>query len=302
MNGSSKPIGLMNVSQILDSWSLFYSKFITEYRKEGINFWGFTIQNEPENAQDYEACLYTPEYTRDFIKNYLGPRIKKDHPNIKIMIYDHNRDHAFNWAKIIYSDLEASKYVDGMAIHWYSSVSDGPDLEDYDKLTLTHNLDKSKFILGTEACWGNGVKLGDWYRGEAYAKDIIKDLQYNVVGWNDWNCFLNLQGGPNHVDGWCDAPIIVDVENQSFILQPMYYFFGHFTKYITKGSIRLDYTTNNQNLLITCFLTPVNNQVVIVAQNIEEQPINFLLYDSMFGDNYYLNVTLPPRSIKTLIY
>ena len=36
------------------------------------------------------------------------------------MIYDHNRDHVFEHASVVYDDPEAAKYVWGTAFHWYS--------------------------------------------------------------------------------------------------------------------------------------------------------------------------------------
>ena len=50
MNGSSTPIGLINETRILDSWALYYSKYITAYKNLGVPFWGLTVQNEPEFA------------------------------------------------------------------------------------------------------------------------------------------------------------------------------------------------------------------------------------------------------------
>lgn len=34
-----------------------------------------------------------PAFQADFIRDYLGPVIRKDHPDVKIMAFDHNRDH-----------------------------------------------------------------------------------------------------------------------------------------------------------------------------------------------------------------
>lgn len=47
MEGSGKPIGLINNTLTLNSWALYYSKYITEYGKQGVPFWGLTVQNEP---------------------------------------------------------------------------------------------------------------------------------------------------------------------------------------------------------------------------------------------------------------
>ena len=57
-------------------------------------------------------------------------------------------------------------------------------------------------------------KGGEWYQGQQYAMDIIRDLNHRAVGWIDWNMLLDLQGGPSdqHLGpikdlGNCDAPI-----------------------------------------------------------------------------------------------
>ncbi|MBG9543658.1 hypothetical protein ABE29_12920 [Cytobacillus firmus] len=66
--------------------------------EEGVPIWGITIQNEPEAKQVWDCCLYTGEEERDFIKNHLGPSLKKHgHGNVKIIIWDHNRDVIFDY-------------------------------------------------------------------------------------------------------------------------------------------------------------------------------------------------------------
>ena len=39
-----------------------------------------TIQNEPEFAAPWEANVYSAENERDFLKNFLGPVIRANHP------------------------------------------------------------------------------------------------------------------------------------------------------------------------------------------------------------------------------
>lgn len=54
---------------------------------------------------------------------------------------------------------------------------------------------------------GKGVRLGDWSRGEAYARDIIETLENWAVGWVDWNLCLDEGGGPSWARNWVDAPV-----------------------------------------------------------------------------------------------
>lgn len=51
------------------------------YQKEGIDIWGLTPQNEPEDGYEIylyiNSCGYSPEEERAFIVNNLGPTLKK---------------------------------------------------------------------------------------------------------------------------------------------------------------------------------------------------------------------------------
>ena len=64
--------------EFYQSWANYYVKFIRAYEREGIPIWGMTIQNEPMATQKWESCIYSAEEERDFLKNYLGPTIKKE--------------------------------------------------------------------------------------------------------------------------------------------------------------------------------------------------------------------------------
>lgn len=45
-----------------------------------------------------------------------------------------------------------------------------------------------------------------------------------------------MQGGPNHLKGYCNAPILTDFQQLYF--QPAYYYMGHVSRYLTPGSYR----------------------------------------------------------------
>ncbi len=95
-------------------WADYYVKFIQAYEKEGVPIWGLTTQNEPMAKQKWESCLYTAEDERDFVKNFLGPTLKKAGMGDKKLIgWDHNRDLAFQRATTLFDDPEASQVLLG---------------------------------------------------------------------------------------------------------------------------------------------------------------------------------------------
>ncbi|CAI5730187.1 unnamed protein product [Peronospora destructor] len=241
MLGSVKPVGLRD--DMRATWALYFSKFITAYKSHGISFWGLTPQNEPEFAASWEACAFDPEYEAEFIGEFLGPVLERDHPGLNLMVFDHNRNNVVRWAEVIYNHPTASKYVNGMAIHWYQDGAerymDGVEYPEH--LRDTHFVNQSRFILASESCNCPGVAFGKdaWFRGLRYGHDILNDLNNYVVGWVDWNLLLDHTGGPNHKDNLCDAPIILTEDGNDFNIQPMFYCIQHFSKFIPVGSLRV---------------------------------------------------------------
>jgi O-glycosyl hydrolase len=51
--------------------------------------------------------------------------LRRDHPDVKLLIFDHNKDHAVRWANsILNASNPASDFVDGTAVHWYAGGMD----------------------------------------------------------------------------------------------------------------------------------------------------------------------------------
>eukprot|EP00762_Andalucia_godoyi_P006162 ANDGO_01700.mRNA.1 Putative glucosylceramidase 4 len=239
MISSASPVGLLQECEPV--WAQYFSKFITAYSGYGIKFWGLTVNNEPEFAAPWEACKYTPEYERDFVKNHLGPVMRNDHPDVKIMVYDHNRDHIADWAQVIYSDPQAAQYVDGIAFHWYMSNNYGNLVKAWH--TVQAVKPGNAFLLNTEGC-NCPPSPNSWAYAESYAQDIINDLNSFAAGFVDWNLMVDLQGGPNHLKNWCDAMFEVDTASGVFYVQPSYYYMGQISKFVVPNSVRIGLDLN----------------------------------------------------------
>jgi len=271
------------------AWANYYVKFIDEFKKADLTVAYVSVQNEPAAIQTWDSCIYTAEQERDFIKNYLGPTLRKAHPEVKIVIWDHNRDIVVERGDTVLKDSEARDYVWGTGLHWYVS-------EEFSNLTKLHNLHPDKHILFTEGCIEGGVKLGSYETGERYARNMIGDFRNYCEGYLDWNIVLNEQGGPNHVGNYCDAPIICDTQTDKIHKNSSYYYIGHFSKHIQPGSVRIESNSDNENLKNVAFRTPDNKTVLVVLNESEESykvKLNYLDSER--------NVLIKPRSISTFI-
>lgn len=229
------------------SWAAYFSKWITSYEAQGVKLWGVTVQNEPEAVQSWESCIYTAEETRDFVADHLGPTLNKAHPDVKILGWDHNKDHIKEWADTLLGDNSSSaEYVDGIAFHWYSGSC-------FDNVHAVSTSYPDAILLPSEACFELTVLEDDasdetwlvngtWTKGEGYGYDILGDLESGSVGWTDWNILLDREGGPNHVGNYCDAAIIADTDESAIYFHPQYYYMGHFSKFLAPNSVRVEST------------------------------------------------------------
>lgn len=107
-----------------ETYADYLVKYLDAYRAEGVDIWGITPVNEPHgNNGQWESMHFTPGTQNEFIKNFLGPKLKEgDNSDVRILIYDQNRDGLEHWTDVILADEETAAYVYGAAVHWYEST------------------------------------------------------------------------------------------------------------------------------------------------------------------------------------
>jgi len=273
-----------------DTWAEYYCKYIEFYERDGVPIWGISVQNEPEAVQTWDSCIYTGEEERDFIKNFLGPALKRNkYLDKKLVIWDHNRDVMVKRSRAVLSDPDAAQYVWGTGFHWYNG-------DHFDEVQKVHNEFPDKELIFTEGCQEGGPHIGSWDLGERYATSIINDLNRYTVGWIDWNLLLDERGGPNHVGNYCSAPIIVNTKTQELLYQSSYFYLGHFSRFFGRGDKIVECENTTSQLLSLSGINK-NGNLTTTIMNKEEDSIAFL-YDNGSKKKSY---SIPPRSIITII-
>lgn len=304
-----------------DTWALFFSKYIDAYKAEGIDIWGFTVENEPlGNDSNWESMHFSPEEMTSFVTNHLGPRLEADKHDVKILGYDQNREELHKWVDVMYGDETASKYYDGAAVHWYASTYDYfPEALQY-----AHKKAPNKHLINSEACvdadvpkwqddeWYWSKEATDWGFDWApddqkhlhpkyapvnrYARDIIGCLNNYVDGWVDWNMVLNRQGGPNWAENWCVAPVIVDPEKDEVYFTPIYYTLSHFSKYIRPDAKRIGIEVEDEELMATAAKNVDGSiAVVIFNEGTEEKIVNLSL------EGQEVSIRIDGQAIQTIL-
>jgi len=279
------------------TWADYYVKFIKAYEKEGMPVWGLSLQNEPMATQTWESCIYTAEEERDFLKNYLGPTVRKELGDKKIIVWDHNRDLMNQRANVIFSDPEASKYAWGMGYHWYETWAGGEPM--FDNVRKVYEAYPDKKLLFTEGCIEvyNRSKLQFWPNGERYGAQMINDFNNGTVGWTDWNILLDENGGPNHVGNFCFAPVHADTKTGDLIYTPSYYYIGHLSKFVQPDAKRVSSAVSRSSLLSVSFLNKDGKMATVVMN----QSAKKVTYSLIIGTEK-VTTTVPAHGIQTLVY
>jgi len=106
------------------TWALFFSKYADAYKAEGIDIWGFTVENEPlGNGNNWESMHFTPKEMNEFVQHHLSPTLTANgQGDLVILGYDQNRQELKEWVDEMYKDEEIAQHYDGTAIHWYEST------------------------------------------------------------------------------------------------------------------------------------------------------------------------------------
>lgn len=252
-------------------WAEYMVRYIQEYEKEGIYFWGITVENEPGMPQTWESCEYTAEEEAKFAQKYLRPALDAaGYEHIKIMIWDFNKESVYERARDSFAVEGTTEAVWGVAFHWYTG-------DHFGGLDIVHELFPDKPLILTEA--GLGGARGEerrgaystWENAEIYSRELIGDFNHHMSAAVEWNLILDENGGPYHgrTTGGCKAPIIYNHETDELSIQPVYYATAQFSRFVQPGAIRLGTSTFSEGIKAVAFENP-NRDIVLVVLNCKE--------------------------------
>ena len=260
-------------------WARYYAKYIKAMAEEGITISAITVQNEPIAKQTWESCYYSAEDEKEFIEKYLSPVLEKEGlSEIKIIIWDHNKERVYDRSKKIFASENVKNRVWGVGHHWYSG-------DHFDGMRLVHE-QFGKVLISTENC--GPINEDASLLAERYAKEIIGDFSNFTSAFCDWNLLLSEQGGPFHnrtaettaaagiifedKSKGCHAPVLFDTQSKELIFTPIYYYIGHFSKYVHSGAKRIATTKYCEQIYTIAFKNP-DDSIVLIIMNTADQTL-----------------------------
>lgn len=283
-------------------WAKYYARYIKEMEKEGITVSAVSVQNEPKAIQPWESCSYTAEQEAEFIEKYLAPTLDAEGlSHIKIIIWDHNKERVYDRAKAILASPEVNKRVWAVGHHWYSG-------DHFEGLRLVHE-QFNKVLISSEICgliYEDPVSLA-----EKYAKEMCEDFNNFTSYFCDWNILLDENGGPYHNRTWepkpgekifedkskgCHAPVLYNTQTKELDYTPIYYYIGHFSKFIQKGAFRIATTKHDYQLHTAAFQNPDGSLILVVINPTDKQLPAIVRHNGICT-----KAELEPHSIMTAI-
>lgn len=274
-------------------WAIYIAAYIGKLREEGLKIRYLTVQNEPEAVQTWDSCVYHAQEETAFLRDYLSPALEEAGlSDVKILIWDHNKEIIFDRALEILSDPRSEKQIYGIAMHWYTG-------DHFQGVALTKETFPDKEIFFTEGCveYSRFEDSDETAKAEMYAHDMIGNFTSGVSAFFDWNLLLDAEGGPNHAGNFCAAPVMVTPDGQDFEKRLSYYYIGHFSRYIEKGAYAVPVTAYSAYAETAAFVNP-SGQRVVVLLNRQDREIPVEIGEQGTG----VGLVLAPHTVTTVLY
>jgi O-glycosyl hydrolase len=239
------------------AYARYFIKYLQAYETLGISILAVTIQNEPyHNVKTMPTCFWTGEQERDFIRDFLGPELKRAGLSTEIWCYDHNWDdipfRPSHYPHKILQDQEAAKYVKGIGFHHYSALGwSNP------KLMLKHRKRTTVPFYFTE-----GSLFGLWG-----AMRLSRYLKFGARSYSGWVPMIDTEGHPNNGPFHATNTILQrKVPGNTIQINFDYYMFCHFSKFIQTGAIVLDSMHSRMRGIETlCVKNPTGEIISIIT-------------------------------------
>jgi glucosylceramidase len=272
-------------------WADYLCRFVEEYRKNDVSVKRLSVQNEPDATQIWDSCRYDAEEEKRFLKDFLYPAMKRRGlTEVELFIWDHNKERALERTLAVI-DEETRSMVKGVAFHWYSG-------DHFEALDMIRERLPEKKLLFSEGCveYSRFSSADQLSNARMYGHDIAGDLNHGACAFIDWNILLNSQGGPNHVNNFCDAPMMYDVVTGRLVKKLSYTYIGHFSRYLLPGSVRIGMSRYTDEIDVTAFKRPDHKLAAVLMNRTErDMPVYLRLQGQL------VKLTVPGDGIGTAL-
>ena len=256
-------------------YAQYLVKFINAYQAEGVPIYAITPQNEPDFPnRHYPTCYWSAEDQRIFIRDFLGPQLRKASVTTPIWCWDHNWN-KLNFPRTILKDPKAAQYVSGAAFHLYEGK---PAAQ-----TELKEEFPEKDIFFTE---------GSTFQTRG-AIEIIEIFRNWARTYMAWVVLLDENQKPNNGPHDATPTSIERLADNRVRYNFDHSMYGHFSRFIQRGAVRIASSEGDNNFANLVVRNPDGSIVVVVANNGVEKTISVRCGDQEFND------VIAAKTVKT---
>ena len=264
--------------EYFEAYALYFSKFIEEYKNQGIQIGMIMPQNEFNSCQIFPSCTWTAAGLAEFIGKYLGPEMEKQGVELFFGTMERPNEALVD---TILNDSDAGKFIKGVGFQWAGKEAIPGIHKRYPELPLYQS---------EQEC-GNGKNEWEYCN---YTWNLMKHyLQNGASAYLYWNISLD-KGGFSRWGWQQNSLVTVDPETNTFQYNHEYYLMKHVSHFVQPGAKRLKTSGSFNNIL--AFVNP-DNSVVCVVQNEDIAPSKI----SIEINGKTIEPELPANSFNTFL-
>ena len=299
MKTSGKMCGGYMRDRFVDCYADYFIAFLNAYKKEGIDIFAVTPQNEPETQQQgtMPACIWHPDTEVNFIK-MLRKKLEHTDLDTKVWIYDHNFSGIPRIIKQLEENPELAKDAT-IAFHYYDGSPKA-----ISELRKKFPLVKWNFTEGGPRLFDNyDTDWGKW--GVA----MSLSLENGCDSFCGWNLLLDNEGGPNIGPFFCGGLATYNPKDKTLNYSGQYHALRHFSGTIQSGARIYPITVSKEGICLSAFPNHPFELYGIAADNRDGshvlQLVNVNNEKSQLQylyNNKWWYVELMPNTIATIVF
>jgi glucosylceramidase len=277
-------------SEAYPVYANFFARYIKAAGKAGVPTDYLSIQNEPDfEPENYPGMRWPAADRARFYGDYLGPVFKREAIRTRVLDWDHNWDQPQQPLTVL-ADPKAAAVVSGVAWHCYAG-----EVSVQAQVAAVH---PDKDVFFTECSGGQWAPRFDESFSWTMSKLVIGATRGGARGVLMWNLALDETYGP-HAGGCGDCRGVVTIDSRTGAVErnQEYYAFGHASRFVKPGAVRIGSPARVGDLETVAFLNRDGQRVLIVL-NAGQIPSAFVIAD---GPRRF-KATILPRAAATFVW
>ncbi len=280
-------LGGWMTERYLAPYALYFARFLEEYRSAGVPINAVTSQNELETDQggSMPATYWPPELESDFVRDHLGPLLRRKNEKAEIWLLDHN----YNlWKRVRWQmrDAELRKYVSGVAWHGYVGTPDQmSDLHlDYPELPF-YWTEGGPDITDPKYAY-------DWTRWGTIFSAALNNWCRCLI---TWNLMLDEHGAPNIGPFSCGGLITLRGGTE-LQYSGQYWTLRHFSQHVARGAVRVASHSDASELSHVAFANKDGSGVLVLTNTGDQRDL------ALISGSRFARVRVEENSVTTLVW